>query len=374
VTIGIPAERGLGRVTLPRHERYDTVVVGAGPAGIMAAMHAAERGSVLLLDASSLPRDKSCGGMLHGLSIKALAPYGEVPESIIASPRHVRFRYVDWDRGIRRPTDLPFLNVDRAGFDDWLVSLLPPTVEVLGSCPLLGFRQDAGGVDVDCRVSDRVVTLHCANLVGADGARSAVRRALGAGATSTYVTLQDFVELKGDIEPFFDCIYARQLGDSFGYGYIVPKDGHALVGSVFYPRTTRPWEKADRLLELMRAAMPQLGASVKREACAALYLRSTSDVVPGAGRVLLAGEAGGFMSPSSGEGISYALRSGIEAGRAIAGRSPAEALDAYAAAVAPMRADTARRLRWLPLMESKAGKYVAGFVPTAIVSRITQGL
>jgi len=361
-------------VTLPSTERYDTIVVGAGPAGIMAAMHAAERGTVLVIDASSLPRDKSCGGMLHDLSIEALAPYGEVPESIVASPRHVHFRYVDWDRGIRKPTTLPFLNVDRAGFDDWLVSLLPETVEVVGSSALVGFRQDAAGVEVDCKTADGVVTLQCANLVGADGARSAVRRGLGVGATSTYVTLQDFVTLDGEIEPYFDCIYARQLGDSFGYGYIVPKNGHALVGSVFYPKTKRPWEKADRLLEIMRAAMPQLGESVKREACAALYLRANSDVVPGVGRVLLAGEAGGFMSPSSGEGISYALRSGIEAGRAIAGHSASEALGAYTGAVATMRSDTARRLRWLPLMESRVGKYVAGFVPTAIVSRVTQGL
>ena len=361
-------------MTRPKNERYDTVVVGAGPAGIMAAMHASERGAVLLIDSSSLPRNKSCGGMLHDLSLEALAPYGQVPESIVVEPRTVNFRYVDWDRGIRKPTTLPFLNVDRAGFDDWLVSLLPPSVEIAGSCALVGFRQDADGVDADCKVADEIVTLRCANLVGADGARSAARRALGAGATSTYVTLQDFVELKGDIEPFFDCIYLRSLGDEFGYGYVVPKGDHALVGSVFYPKTKRPWEKADRLLEVLRAAMPQLGDSLKREACAALYLRSTDDVIPGAGRVLLAGEAGGFMSPSSGEGISYALRSGIDAGRAIAGNSANDALEAYDIAMKPLRADTARRLRWLPLMESRAGKYLAGFVPAPIVSRITQGL
>ena len=39
-----------------------------------------------------------------------------------------------------------------------------------------------------------------------------------------------------------------------------------------------------------------------------------------------------------------------------------------------MRADIRRRLRWLPFMESRVGKYLAGFVPTAIVSRVTQGL
>lgn len=356
------------------HERYDTIVVGAGPAGIMAALHAAERGNVLLIDASALPRDKSCGGMLHELSLEALAPFGEVPESIIRSPRHVDFRYVDWDRDIRKPTDVRFLNVDRVGFDDWLVSLLPASVEVLGSCVLTGFEQSPDGVTVSCRTGEKVVTVHCENLVGADGARSATRRALGIGATGNYVTLQDFVELRGELPPYFDCLYLRTMGGAFGYGYIVPKGDVAIVGSVFYPKTKRPWEKADQLLAVMREAMPQLGDTVKREACAALCVRSIEDVASGRGRVLLAGEAGGFMSPSSGEGISYALRSGVEAGRAIAHNTPESSLASYDTAIAPLRDDIRRRLRWLPLMESRAGKYLAGFVPAPIVSRITRNL
>lgn len=361
-------------MTLPRDDRYDTIVVGAGPAGIMAAMHATHRGSVLLMDATGLPRDKSCGGMLHELTIEALAPYGEVPEHIVLEQRHVHFRYVDWDRGIRKPTALRFLNVDRAGFDDWLMSLLPDSVEIAAPCSLTGFATDSEGLAVHCKQDGDDFTLRCANLVGADGARSAVRRSLGAGGAGAYVTLQDFVELEGEIEPYFDCIYVRGLGDSFGYGYVVPKGDRAIVGSVFYPKTKRPWEKADELLGIVREALPQLGPIVKREACAALYLRSTSDVLPGSGRVLLAGEAAGFMSPSSGEGISYALRSGIEAGRAIAENTPDKALGAYAERMVPLRSDIARRLRWLPLMESRVGKYVAGFVPTPIISRITQGL
>jgi flavin-dependent dehydrogenase len=166
----------------------------------------------------------------------------------------------------------------------------------------------------------------------------------------------------------------RDIGDEFAYGYVVPKGDRAIVGSVFYPKTKRPWEKQDQLLDILRASMPQLGASRKREACAALYLRSASDVVPGRGRVLLAGEAGGFMSPTSGEGISYAVRSGILAGRAVGEHAPDEALAAYETTVAPIRSDIARRLRWLPIMESKAGKYFAGLTPAPIVSWITEGL
>jgi flavin-dependent dehydrogenase len=361
-------------VSTTSRDRYDTIVAGAGPAGVLAALHAAKRGNVLVVDASILPREKSCGGMIHALTRDALAPYGSLPEGICLTPRTVHFRYVDWDRGIRKPTTLAFLNVDRAGFDDWLISLLPPAVEVVGGCRVVSLTQDEYGVDLTCKTSDETFALRSENVVGADGARSAVRRALRAGTTHTYVTLQDYVDLDGEIPPYFDCLHMRGIGEGLGYAYVVPKGDRAIVGSVFYPRTKHPWESQDRVLDTLRAAMPQLGESRKRESCAALCLRAKESIMPGRGRVLLAGEAGGFMSPTSGEGISYAVRSGIEAGRAIGGHAPDEALDAYALATSGLRADIARRLRWLPFMESPVGKYVAGLTPSAIVSRITEGL
>lgn len=359
----------------PLKRHYDTIVAGAGPAGIMAAYEASRRGAVLLLDSSTLPRDKSCGGMLHGVTQDFLERFGPVPEDIVLAPRHVQFRYVDWDRGIRRATSLRFVNVERAGFDDWLLkTIVPADVEVVESCALEEFAQDADGVFVTVKTPDGALAVTCNNLIGSDGARSAVRRGLGVGAVTTYVTLQDYVTLSDDIEPFFDCIYMRGIGDEFAYAYAVPKGDRAVIGSVFYPKTKRPYEKQDQILEILRAAMPQLGASVKREAAAALCIRGSGDTAPGAGRVLLAGEAGGFMSPTSGEGISFALESGYQAGLAVAEHMPDEALSAYRVATRTMHRDIKRRLRWLPVMESPTGKYIAGMAPPALVDRVTQGL
>jgi flavin-dependent dehydrogenase len=354
-------------------DNYGTVVAGAGPAGVMAAFHAARRGSVLLVDSSPLPRDKSCGGMLNEYTQHFLAEFGELPSTMTLDPKWVHFRYHDWDRRILKPTELRFLNVGRREFDDWLVSLLPDNVTVLGVNSVVAFEQDDKAVRVTIKngTAERVVS--CEYLVGADGPRSSVRRKLGVGAFATYVTLQDFCRVEGPIEPYFDCIYMRDIGDSFGYAYVVPKGDVAIIGSVFYPKTKRPHEKHDQVISTLKERLP-LGESIKREAWVALSVRHPDDVVPGLGRVLLAGEAGGFMSPSSGEGISYALNTGRLAGNAIAQSAPGEALRAYQSETSHIARNITRKLKWLPFMESRPGKYLAGFVPTPIVSRITKGL
>ncbi len=312
--------------------------------------------------------------MLNEYTQSFLADLGEMPASLWLEPRWVNFRYHDWDRRILRPTELRFANVDRRGFDDWLLSLLPENVTVAGSSTVVGFDQDDLGVAVQCKTrEDTQVEIRCENLLGCDGPRSSVRRALGVDSVSTYVTLQDFCELEGPIEPYFDCIYLRGIGDSFAYAYVVPKGDVAIVGSVFYPKTKRPYLKHDQVLETLRTTLP-LGGRVKREAWAALSVRHGSDVVPGRGRVLLCGEAGGFMSPTSGEGISYALNTGRLAGLAVAENRPLDCLGAYADATAHVSGNIRRKLKWLPFMESPSGKYLAGFVPTGIVSAVTKGL
>ena len=66
-------------------ERFDVLVVGAGPAGSASAIHLARAGTrVLLADKARFPRDKPCGGGLTGRALKHVpCDVGPVVEHVV---------------------------------------------------------------------------------------------------------------------------------------------------------------------------------------------------------------------------------------------------------------------------------------------------
>lgn len=417
-------------VTTPP-ESCDILVVGAGPAGIAAADEAARAGaSVILADSSVLPRHKSCGGMLNEHAEGFLARrFGSIPGGFVLSPEWVNFRYYDWDRQIRKPCKLRFHNVDRALFDEWLLEQLPSRadVRVWGHARYLSCEQDADGVRVSLMRDGKPICVECSYLVGADGAASTVRASHpGWPQTRRYTTIQEFVSIApGSLEPYFDCLYTRRVGGGYGYGYVVPKGDQAIVGSVLYPGAKDVVPAHLKALDIYRQRYP-LGDAVRREAGVAIQVGGLGDIVSGQGRVLMAGEGAGIMSPSSGEGISFALNSGHLAGAAVAhalkgasdeegsaaagritavggaaacgcaaghaapgrrsarktsvvpagpdGPAPSPALAEYDRALQPIRDNIAVRLRFFPVMNSAWGKWLGGMMPAALVSKVTEHL
>ena len=64
-------------MTTKNNMLYDLIIVGAGPAGAVAALYAQRHGlKTLLLDKEHFPRDKICGDALSGKSVSILHELG----------------------------------------------------------------------------------------------------------------------------------------------------------------------------------------------------------------------------------------------------------------------------------------------------------
>jgi flavin-dependent dehydrogenase len=116
-----------------------------------------------------------------------------------------------------------------------------------------------------------------------------------------------------------EVVFCERLTDF--YAWAIPKPDSVIVGAAFSdPRHTRP-----RFTELLTVICARYGIE-RRELrrCARVLSRPRrrADLCRGDDHTLLVGEAAGLVSPSSGEGISFALQSGMAAACALASLAP----------------------------------------------------
>ena len=175
-------------------ERYDAIVVGAGPGGASAALTLARGGArVALLDRASFPRDKTCGDLLGTWAIGLLrrlridparfAPWPALGGATLYTPNG-RTVGADVSRGRGDATRFGRLDarvVPRHAFDAILVDearRAGATLLHLGATALL---RDGGGAISGVRVTGPAGDgeLRAPLTIGADGWTSVVARGLG---------------------------------------------------------------------------------------------------------------------------------------------------------------------------------------------------
>jgi flavin-dependent dehydrogenase len=160
-----------------------------------------------------------------------------------------------------------------------------------------------------------------------------------------YLAIQDWYATNA-VPPYFSAIFDRAVTDF--YAWTIPKGDLLVVGAALAPRMDTAG-KMSRLRHVLEERGIRLGKPVKREGALLVRPQHAGQLCTGTDRVALLGEAAGWISPSSAEGISYAFRSAMAMADALRD-GPEDALTRYAANTAALRRNISLKLAKSPFM------------------------
>ncbi|NYE38437.1 geranylgeranyl reductase family protein [Nocardioides cavernae] len=296
-------------------ETWDLVVVGAGPAGSSAALGALTEDPtlrVLLLDRSDFPRDKSCGDGIAPHVLDALAGVGA--GDVVAGWTPLRdLELSRRDVVVSGPMRRDVHVVPRRVLDARLVERAVAAGAELRTHRVTSLAAGPDGVLVSDGVRGRVV-------VGADGAHSLVRTALlGKRREARAIAIRGYAPTTPEMAGRQVIRYGERRQPSYAWAFD-RGDGLANVGyGELLPGEQKPGQAPSRrlLLDQLERLVPGAASTGTDWRGHHLPLSSWRWDQPD-GRVLLVGDAAGLVNPMTGEGIYYAVATGIAAGRTAA--------------------------------------------------------
>ncbi len=290
----------------------DVLISGAGPAGSMAAYELAIRGvPVLILEKSDFPRYKVCGAGLTHKIIRQI-PF-DISHLLETKIQTIKFSSGFRD-GFTRCSSEPMMYCSsRDKFDDYLLrKAVEAGARIIHGEQVVEVFQEKDFVTAVTKTGNFRSKL----LIGADGASGIVARSAGLRA-DIKPGLAWEAEVKVDpqtIKVYSNTMFLDWGAFPGGYAWVFPKGDHFSIG-VGGPATLAKW-----MMPYYRKLVDYIGGE---EMTHPIHILETISLkswpIPVRvkrsrfhnGRILVTGDAAGLTDPLTGEGIYYAVRSGL---------------------------------------------------------------
>ncbi|MEA2065550.1 MAG: FAD-dependent monooxygenase [Thermotogota bacterium] len=285
-------------------KRHDVIVVGAGPAGISAAKVLSNAGlDVLLIDKSAFPRDKGCGGGLTPRSIKLLKrlfPDFNYPKNVVNTFEFGQIQNKSFKPFHRVRIKSDIHTVKRKDFDNLLLKEAKKyginySVDKINSIKV---ENNSFIIEGNEKYSSEYVIVAC----GLFGPK-----------------LLKIPDIEFEVPRFSFVYHTSKITESNiirigffsdGYFWHFPQTKGSTTGMGFYNKKNNDLQMAKEIL----------GETDKRIKTSVIPLFEAEKSFKNNNRFdgcLFVGDSAGFVDNWTGEGISFALKSGMEAASAI---------------------------------------------------------
>jgi len=291
---------------------FDIIVIGAGPAGCMAAYTLARAGiKPLLLEKERFPRYKPCGGGLVERARK-LIPF-DISDTIERECPQINISLLGSNLSFKTIHTKSIISmIMRDSFDRLLAeSARAAGTRIEYATKVHNLNMESDHVTVSCdkgifRSGFVICATGAVNRLLKTNEFTDQRYLIPAIEYEVHVPFADFLKLKDTVRFDFDIIPS-------GYAWIFPKKEHLSIGLLNIGRGGK------NLHHLMQAYLQRLNInhieSVERHGF--MIPVSPRPALVYQNRILLVGDAAGVADPLTAEGISSAIQTGIAAARAI---------------------------------------------------------
>ena len=289
---------------------FDIAIIGLGPAGSTFARLLDKNFSVIAFDKKSNDKnssfEKPCGGLLAEDAQKCFSKFGlTLPLNVLVDPQIFCVKTIDIKTECIKYYQRFYINLDRHKFDTWLKSLIPQNIQIEDNVVCTKIEKEDDIYKILILKGNDKLEYKAKYIIGADGAASIVRKTIYPNKKLTsYLSIQQWFEDKHK-KPFYSCIFDSEITDCYSWG--LSKNGKFIFGGAF------PIKNGRDKFELLKAKVKPYGFKlenpIKTEACMVLRPSNPFEFCCGKNNAFLIGEAAGFISPSSLEGMSYAFES-----------------------------------------------------------------